>query len=233
MADDHQKKLLKKLIKSAPYSQAMHAYCIDRISSYMKEPLTPISFNEELAFCTWYVLCTSFNSAMDGGFGYSSSCPIPSGSTNKQTKKLISYKDSMLKFSKKLERVQIFNDDAIVILDRFCKNKDNSKTLVYIDPPYIGNVCGKDIGKNADQGWYSGYTENQYIDLLDWISNFNGMFLISNYPSPVLSDYVMENGWNYYELDLQSSANMKNNKSRKTEAIAWNYKEQKTLFGGL
>jgi len=233
MADDHQKKLLNKLVKSEPHSQAMHKYCIDRISPYMKEPLTPISFNEELAFCTWYVLCTSFNSAMDGGFGYGSSCPIPSGSTNKETKKLITYREAMLNFSAKLERVQIFNDDALVVLDRFCKNKENSKTLIYIDPPYVGYGFGKENGKKADQGWYAGYTENQYIDLLDWLSNFDGMFFLSNYPSEILKEYVMENGWNYHELDLQSSANVKNNKSRKIEAITWNYSEQKTLFGGL
>jgi hypothetical protein len=59
------------------------------------------------------------------------------------------------------------------------------------------------------------------------------MFFLSNYPSEILKEYVMENGWNYHELDLQSSANVKNNKSRKIEAITWNYSEQKTLFGGL
>jgi DNA adenine methylase len=110
-------------------------------------------------------------------------------------------------YQKRLERTSIFCRDAIDTI----KNTDTEDTFHYCDPPYF----------NSDCGHYSGYTEENYITLLELLSTIKGKFLLSSYPNEPLARYVKEKGWYYKECDMPKSAGSQG--KRKIEALAWNY----------
>lgn len=109
-------------------------------------------------------------------------------------------------YVKRLENTSVFCRDAI----RVIKATDTGKTFHYVDPPYF----------NSDMGHYAGYTEHDFIVLLDQLRCVGGKFLLSSYPSPVLNKYVKQNGWLKFEIDKCKSAGFG---SRKTECLTMNY----------
>lgn len=118
-------------------------------------------------------------------------------------------------YAKRLERTSIFSRDAVDVI----KHTDSQETLHYCDPPYFNSECGH----------YSGYTQENYVRLLEELSNIKGKFLLSSYPNESLSDYVKTKGWSYKEVDMPKSAGSQG--KRKIEALAWNYEaaEQKQM----
>ena len=119
-------------------------------------------------------------------------------------------------YARRLERTSIFARDALNVIE----STDTPTTFHYCDPPYF----------NADMGHYAGYAETDFKNLLNILSKVRGKFLLSSYPSAVLSEYVAEHGWRYREIEMRRSAGG----GRKTEVFTWNYNEniprQGTLF---
>lgn len=95
-------------------------------------------------------------------------------------------------YMKRLEHVQIFCRDALQVLD----NTDSSDTFHFIDPPYINTECCH----------YEGYTESNFKDLLNWLSKCQGRFILTTFPSDILSQYTAENGWNTINHIMPKSA---------------------------
>lgn len=121
-------------------------------------------------------------------------------------------------FKKRLEHVQLFCRDAIRVL----QNMDRPTSFHFIDPPYIG----------ANQGPYSGYTHEQFEILLKACEKLSGKFLLTTYPSEILSTYTKKNGWFQIEFDLRNSAS-KDTKKRKTEVFTMNYIPTKEILQQL
>ena len=71
----------------------------------------------------------------------------------------------------RLSEVAISCSDAISCIKRW----DSPQTLHYIDPPYPG----------ADQGHYSGYTIEDYMQLCDCLDTIHGSYILSNYPQSI------------------------------------------------
>jgi DNA adenine methylase len=113
---------------------------------------------------------------------------------------------------KRLEQTQIECNDAIRVIE----SRDTKETFHYVDPPYI----------KSNQGHYSGYTEQDFERLLNTLQSAQGKFLLSNYNSDILADFVKKNNWFYLEFDKQLSAGKKT--SRKTEVLVSNYEITKT-----
>lgn len=65
------------------------------------------------------------------------------------------------------------------------KTYDSKEAFHYIDPPYI----------DTNLGHYRGYTQDNYQQLLETLSAVKGKFLLSSFPSALLSKYVNQNGW--------------------------------------
>lgn len=86
---------------------------------------------------------------------------------------------------------------------------DGIDVFYYLDPPYI----------NARQGHYSGYSEDDYISLLNSIEGIKGHFILSSYPNEILTEYALRNGWKQKEIDMYRGVQ----NGRKTEVLAWNY----------
>ena len=94
-------------------------------------------------------------------------------------------------------------------------SRDDNSSFSYVDPPYIG----------ANQSHYSGYTEEDYQKLLTTLSKIKGKFLLSSYPSEILSIYSKNNGWHTKEIDMPLTASkvIGKKRKRKTELLTANY----------
>jgi DNA adenine methylase len=110
--------------------------------------------------------------------------------------------------AERLNYVQLESNDALKIIHR-CDTPD---TFFYLDPPYF----------NSDCGHYKGYTKEDYIRLLEQLSKLKGKFLLSSYPSELLTTYIKKYGWHYKEKTKKINVNHKSEK-QKTEVMVYNY----------
>jgi DNA adenine methylase len=70
-------------------------------------------------------------------------------------------------FQDRIKKVHIECDEALKVISRW----DSPHTCFYCDPPYPG----------TNQGPYSGYTLQNYTDLIDVLKNIQGSFVLSCY----------------------------------------------------
>ena len=154
----------------------------------------------ERAWSFW-VLTNQGYSGKIGTWGYGTICP---SNEKKLDNRRAEFTDAL---QKRLARVQIECDDALKII----RLRDRPTTFFYLDPPYF----------NSNMGHYGGYTEADFIALLETCSKIGGKFLMSSYPSPVLTDFVEKQGWFYREIEMAKPSG--GTKSRKIEALTANY----------
>ncbi len=112
------------------------------------------------------------------------------------------------RYIKRLENTQIFCRDALRVL----VNSDTPETFHFIDPPYY----------NAHMGHYGGYTLEDFEGLLQTVENLSGKFLLTTYPSEILSQYATKNGWYQIEFQMHKSASKKAGE-QKIEVFTMNY----------
>jgi len=110
-----------------------------------------------------------------------------------------------IQYARRLEHTSIFCRDALNVI----RSTDRKTTFHYVDPPYF----------NADMGHYDGYTLDDFKNLLDTLEKVEGKFMLSTYPSEILSEYVKRNGWRMIEIEMHRSAG----NGTKTEVITMNY----------
>lgn len=120
------------------------------------------------------------------------------------------------RYVKRLGHVQIFCRDALNVI----ANTDNESTFFFVDPPYF----------NSDLGHYDGYGENDFKNLLELLSGVRGKFLLTSYPSPLLTEYVEKSNWLSVENEMHLSASCTSG-ATKTEVFTMNY--QPTTQGSL
>lgn len=156
------------------------------------------------AWALWVISSQSFASKLDGPFGFDKT-------GNTTSKRLANKRLNFTRaYADRLEKVQIECADALYII----KSRDHENAFFYCDPPYVGSNCGH----------YKGYTEADFEALLRLLSGIKGKFLLSSYPSDLLSRYSRENGWQSISRELFVSVNSKNgNPKKKTELLTSNY----------
>lgn len=110
-------------------------------------------------------------------------------------------------YALRLEHVSLFCRDAI---DQI-KATDSIETFHYCDPPYY----------NSDCAHYSGYSIDDYKELLDTLAEVKGKFLLSSYPSDILQEYTDKYNWRCLKLEMTKSAGGKGKK--KVEVLTYNY----------
>lgn len=114
--------------------------------------------------------------------------------------------------AKRLELTQIENNDACKVIT----SRDAEDAFHYVDPPYI----------DTHQSHYKGYSEQDYQNLLDTLSNIKGKFLLSSYPSDILETYTTKNGWYTKTFSKPLSARKSVDgkpRGRKIEVLTANY----------
>lgn len=152
------------------------------------------------AWALWTLTNQGF-AGMIGSWGF--------GKTDSKEKSLSNKRDDFTKaYEERLRTAQIESNDAIKVIDR-C---DSNETFIYADPPYIG----------SDMGHYKGYSEADYKDLLDKLVKVKGKFLLSSYPSPILSQYIKKYNWKIKKVE-KSVAVTKHTDKKKTEMLVFNF----------
>jgi DNA adenine methylase len=68
-------------------------------------------------------------------------------------------------------------------------------------------------------GHYAGYTEEDFVALLNVLSKVKGKFMLSSYPSQILREFADAHGWDVFEYVLPRSAGG----GVKTEVLTLNY----------
>jgi len=152
------------------------------------------------AWALWTATNQGF-AGMIGSWGF--------GKTNSKEKAVASKREAFIEaYESRLRTVQVENNDALKVIAR-CDERD---AFIYCDPPYIG----------SDQGHYDGYTEAEYEKLLQALSKVKARFLLSSYPSKILSKYIRKNGWKTKKVEKYVAVT-KLTEKRKTEVLVYNY----------
>lgn len=156
------------------------------------------------AWAVWVLSAQSFSAMLDGSWGYDVK-------KNTTSKKISNKRDSFTEeLSIRLQNVQIECTDAIRIIN----SRDRTDSFFYIDPPYF----------NSDCGHYDGYTKEDFENLLNVLQKVDGKFLMSSYPSPILTKYANDNGWHTKKFNQIVSVAAKSNKpKRKVEVLTANF----------
>ena len=161
----------------------------------------PKSYSDvQRAWALWTATNQGF-AGMIGSWGF--------GKTNSKEKAVAAKRDNFIKvYEDRLRMVQVENTDALRVMAR-CNEKD---AFIYCDPPYIG----------SDQGHYSGYTEEKYKELLNALAKSKAKFLLSSYPSKILSQYIKRCGWKIKKIEKYVAVT-KHTDKMKTEMLVYNY----------
>lgn len=204
LSDKEQSKKLISMCKSSLYSRSIHTEARNLFKTGTKI---------EKAWALWYKINTGFSGKLDGGFS------ITRMTNSSHAMRLVNLKNNLQHISKRLQEIQIENISAIDCI----KNYDAEHVFFYLDPPYL----------NADQGHYRGYTENDFIDLLETLSEIKGKFLLSCYPGTEIESYIENKNWNFFTIKQRIRAVNENTKKEskkkfKIEMLSWNY--DKTLI---
>ena len=165
----------------------------------------PHLFSElQRAWAVWVLASQSFASIIDGSWGYDKT-------RNTTTKKIIN-KGALFTedYAIRLQNVQLECADALYII----RSRDSKDSFHYCDPPYF----------NSDCGHYGGYTEDDMKRLLDTLAEIEGKFLLSSYPSELLSKYIKRYGWHVKTQESRVSVNKGSGRGKtKIEVMTANY----------
>lgn len=165
----------------------------------------PDMFTEiKRAWAVWVLSSQSFCSMLDGSFGYDKL-------KNTVAIKLENKKKSFTEdYAIRLQNVQVECTDALRIID----SRDTKESFFYCDPPYF----------NSDCGHYDGYSKQDFENLLKLLSGIKGKFLLSSYPSDILTEYSKANKWHTISFQQQVSVGAKSGKQKpKIEVLTANY----------
>lgn len=176
--------------------QHTHAWVI-----YLNPELfTPV----QRAWAVWVLATQSFAARLDGNWGYDIS-------QNTTTKKIYNSRTEFTHlYARRLEQVQLENKDAIYII----RSRDSSDSFFYCDPPYY----------NSDMGHYKNYSKRDFFQLLKTLAGIEGKFLLSSYPSQMLTAFTNRYHWQTQSFEQTVTINIKSGKGKpKTEVLTANY----------
>ena len=167
------------------------------------------------AWAFWVQSTMSFSHKLTHGFAFGMKSETANMGVNTKNKR-DNFTD---KYSKRLERIEIFCRDALEII----KLKDTPDTFFYIDPPYVSSDCGH----------YKGYTIDDFAQLLELLATIKGKFLLSSYPEQILMAFRENFGWSFQDKVDRVSVSGKGTKGKtKTECLTFNY-EPEIMQGDL
>jgi len=189
---------LEKEIRISLHSRSLHR---DASTIYN----APHMFGElKRAWAFWTLAAQSFAAMIDGTWGYDIG-------RNTTPKKVHNKREGFSEeLAIRLQQVQVECTDAL----RIIRSRDAAESFFYCDPPYY----------NSDMGHYDGYTIEDYQMLLETLSKIDGKFLLSSYPSKILTKFSTSFGWHHVEFNQLVSVGAKSGKAKKkVEVLTANY----------
>jgi DNA adenine methylase len=190
---------LQKEVQSTPHSRELYKKAMIIYQH-------PDMFSDIKRAWAFWILTNQGFSARIGSWAFGKDCSIERNQARKRDEFSKEYAD-------RLRMVQIEHNDALKVIDR-CDDKD---TFFYLDPPYI----------NTNQGHYDGYTEADYIKLLERLGKVKAKFLLSSFPSSILTKYIKKNKWHTMSIKKHVAVTKLTDKV-KTEMLVCNYDLKKT-----
>jgi DNA adenine methylase len=197
---------LSALVRVTLHSRGLHD---DAWVIYNK----PHLFDEvRRAWAVWVLSTQSFSAKLDGSWGYDKT-------EDTTTKKIGNKREQFTEdLALRLQHVQLECADAIYII----QSRDSADTFFYCDPPYY----------NSNMGHYDGYSEDDFVKLLETLANIKGKFMLSSYPSAPLKQYLKAHKWHMWSVEQGVSVNAKSGYlKRKVEVITANYDLNKVSGG--
>jgi DNA adenine methylase len=166
----------------------------------------PEMFSDVKRAWAFWTLTNQGFASMIGSWGF--------GKTNSK-ERAIAHKreDFTVAYANRLKMAQIESNDALKVIAR----ADSKDTFFYVDPPYIG----------SDMGHYAGYLESDYEKLLEALSKVKGKFLLSSYPSTILTRFIKKHKWKTKRVE-KFVAVTKHTDKKKTEMLVYNFDPAKT-----
>ncbi|MDO5969302.1 DNA adenine methylase [Flavivirga aquimarina] len=180
---------LKSKINTTAYSRVVYNVALNMYKH-------PVFFTDLQRAWAFFVLTNMGFSGRIGSFGCYTKGNKAMGWENK--KKLLTPQ-----LKERLKGTQIECTDALKIL----KLRDSIDTFHYIDPPYF----------NSNMGHYEGYTLKDFTALLELLKTLKGKFILSSYPSEILTKFIKHNGWHTKSIEQLVSANQTKSKKHKTK----------------
>lgn len=190
---------LEKMVRISLHSRSIHA---DATVIYNN----PHMFDKlKRAWAVWVLAAQSFSSMLDGTWGYDK---LKGTTSQKIANKREGFTEDL---AIRIQNVQIENTDALRIIE----SRDYKDAFIYCDPPYF----------NSDCGHYDGYSKEDFENLLMLLSRIKGKFLMSSYPSDILTTYTKQNGWFTKSIEQKVSVANGTGKpgKKKIEVLTANY----------
>lgn len=124
---------------------------------------------------------------------------------------------SLPNYIERMSTVYLACNDALAVI----RTWDSPQTFFYCDPPYIG----------ADQGHYSGYSLNDFQNLVNALDNCSGSFLLSHYESAA----KIPESWERFQFDAvaSSTARVGYDRSQKKDESTQNRKRTEIVYRRL
>lgn len=156
------------------------------------------------AWAVWMLTSQGFSAMLDSSWGFDIS-------KNTTTLRIKRKKENFTRqMAVRLQNCQIEAADALYIIG----SRDSPESFFYCDPPYF----------NSDCGHYDGYSVEDFDSLLFLLSNIQGKFLLSSYPSSLLQTYTEKHGWYNLSVRQKVSVNAKSGIQKdKIEMLTANY----------
>lgn len=190
---------LEKMVRISLHSRSIHA---DATVIYNN----PHMFDKlKRAWAVWVLAAQSFSSMLDGTWGYDK---LKGTTSQKIANKREGFTEDL---AIRIQNVQIENTDALRIIE----SRDYKDAFIYCDPPYF----------NSDCGHYDGYSKEDFENLLKLLSRIKGKFLMSSYPSDILTNYTKQNAWFTKSIEQKVSVANGTGKpgKKKIEVLTANY----------
>lgn len=113
----------------------------------------------------------------------------------------------------RLRGVVILNQKACDVI----RKQDGSKTLFYCDPPYLHET------RSTTGEYHFEMNEAQHEELLQVLSEIEGKFMLSGYPSQLYDRWQQTHGWNRHDFEIDNKAAAGKVKETKTECLWCNF----------
>lgn len=132
---------------------------------------------------------------------------------NEQVSAWLSVIDGLPDVHQRLRSVVILNQDACDVIRR----QDGSNTLFYCDPPYLHET------RSSTGEYHFEMTVDDHRRLLETLSNIEGKFLLSGYPSQLYQEWQDRCGWNCHQMKIDNKAARGKSKEIKLECLWCNF----------
>lgn len=159
----------------------------------------------ETAWAVLYAATTAFCGQLKGHWGRA-----PGESDAFWGRRITNIITKLPAFCDRLKECTIENDDAV----KLCGYYDSGHTLIYADPPYVG----------TSQGSYSGYKQEDFDKLLNFLSGTKAKFILSHYTNDAMLKLVDDCGWHIRKIPTYTTvSSVPGHRDSREELLVYNF----------